>query len=146
DPALVKDAIAMALEEFDLILLTGGISVGDYDYVLESANACGIKQIFHNVKQRPGKPLYFGKKGKQLIFGLPGNPSSVLTCFYEYVLTVIYKMKGLNREGLEKRWASLGREFTKSTGLTHFLKGNLESEVVHALEAQESYRMSSFAK
>ncbi|PWT76815.1 MAG: molybdopterin molybdenumtransferase MoeA [Bacteroidetes bacterium] len=146
DPALVKNAIAKGLEEHDLILLTGGISVGDYDFVLESATACGIQQIFHNVKQRPGKPLYFGKKEKQIIFGLPGNPSSVLTCFYEYVLTAINKMKGLNREGLEKKWAMMGQNFTKTTSLTHFLKGNVESEYVYPLEAQESYRMSSFAQ
>ena len=55
-----------------------------------------LKQLFHKVKQRPGKPLYFGKKENKVVFGLPGNPSSVLTCFYEYVaeaLAIMMKKK-----------------------------------------------------
>ena len=72
-----------------MVLLTGGISVGDYDFVLQAATECGVEKLFHKIKQRPGKPLYFGKKENKLVFGLPGNPSSVLTCFYQYVISCI---------------------------------------------------------
>ncbi|WP_235526082.1 molybdopterin molybdotransferase MoeA [Pedobacter sp. Leaf216] len=51
-----------ALNSCDLVLLTGGVSVGDYDFVIEAARNCGVKQIFHKVKQKPGKPLFFGTK------------------------------------------------------------------------------------
>ena len=78
---VLQEAVASS----DLILLTGGVSVGDYDFVLQAAQDAGIEHLFHGVKQKPGKPLYFGKKENKLIFGLPGNPSSVLTCFYQYV-------------------------------------------------------------
>ncbi len=78
-----------ALNKNDIILLCGGISVGDYDFVLQAATDCGVQQLFHKVKQRPGKPLYFGKKENKIVFGLPGNPSSVLTCFYEYVVEAL---------------------------------------------------------
>ena len=78
----ITNALDYALNDADLVLLTGGVSVGNYDFVLPATKACGIKQLFHKVAQRPGKPLYAGMKGEKLIVGLPGNPASVLTCFY----------------------------------------------------------------
>jgi molybdopterin molybdotransferase len=51
-----------------------------------------VTKLFHKIKQRPGKPLYFGKKESKLVFGLPGNPSSVLTCFYQYVIPALEKL------------------------------------------------------
>jgi len=67
------NAIEKALAGADIILLTGGVSVGNYDFVVKAAKACKIEQLFHKVKQRPGKPLYFGKKDEKVVFGLPGN-------------------------------------------------------------------------
>lgn len=134
-----------ALDRSDLILLCGGISVGDYDFVLKSTENCGVKKLFHKVKQRPGKPLYFGKKENKLVFGLPGNPSSVLTCFYEYVAEALSILTNKNRF-LKIIRASLDSEYKKIAGLTFFLKGTLENDKVIALDAQESYRLSSYAK
>jgi molybdopterin molybdotransferase len=134
-----------ALSGFDLILLSGGVSVGDYDFVVKAADALKITQLFHRVKQRPGKPLYFGKQGSKLIFGLPGNPSSVLSCFYHYVFPAIRRMQ--NKDGgLKTRKAILHNNYKKAAGLTHFLKGWFDGETVSVLEAQESFRMVSFAK
>src|SRR6185437_4123243 len=84
--AIVQEKLASGLKQSDVVLLTGGVSVGDYDFVRRAADLNGIDCRFHKVKQKPGKPFYFGTKENQLIFGLPGNPSSVITCFYEYVL------------------------------------------------------------
>ena len=134
-----------ALQKTDVVLLCGGISVGDYDFVLRAATDCGVQQLFHKVKQRPGKPLYFGKKVNKLVFGLPGNPSSVLTCFYEYVadaLAIMTKRKSF----IEVKQASLNNDYKKIAGLTFFLKGILKGDKVIALDAQESYRLSSYAK
>jgi molybdopterin molybdotransferase len=71
-PEIVTSSLQKALQQSDVVLLTGGISVGDYDFVLQAATECGVEKLFHKVKQRPGKPLYFGKKNNKLIFGLPG--------------------------------------------------------------------------
>jgi len=138
EPEMVKQVLQKALSKTDLVLLTGGVSVGDYDFVVQSAAACGVTQLFHKIKQRPGKPLYVGKKENTLVFGLPGNPSSVLTCFYEYVLPAL-------QADLMILYVPWARDFQKSAGLTHFLKGWYDGETVMPLDAQESYRMSSFA-
>jgi len=146
DLDILKQILQTELTKSDVVLLTGGISVGDYDFVLEAATQCGIIQLFHRLKQRPGKPLYFGKKVDQLVFGLPGNPSSVLTCFYEYVLPALQQLSNRKNTGLKKLSVSLGKALDKPSGLTHFLKGYYDGERVVQLDAQESYRLSSFAK
>jgi len=144
-PEIVTSTLEKALQQSDVVLLTGGISVGDYDFVLQAATECGVEKLFHKVKQRPGKPLYFGKKGNKLVFGLPGNPSSVLTCFYQYVFPALEKMS--NRKNLPQTVkAPLSKSFQKAAGLTHFLKGYYDGNAVTPLDAQESYRLSSFAR
>jgi len=143
-PEIVTSSLQKALQQSDVVLLTGGISVGDYDFVLQAATKCGVEKLFHKVKQRPGKPLYFGKKNNKLVFGLPGNPSSVLTCFYQYVIPAIEKLS--NRKRLLKIVrAPLSRPFQKTALLTHLLKGIYDGNTVTPLDAQESYRLSSFA-
>ncbi|MBI1780414.1 MAG: molybdopterin molybdotransferase MoeA [Sphingobacteriales bacterium] len=145
DLEILTGMLKEALEKSDLVLLTGGISVGDYDFVLKATENCGVTKLFHRIKQRPGKPLFFGKKANKLVFGLPGNPSSVLTCFYEYVLTVLSLMTK-RKISLSSAPAPLASSFSKKILLTQFLKGHYNGENVTILDAQESYRMSSFAK
>ncbi|MGB4398778.1 MAG: gephyrin-like molybdotransferase Glp [Daejeonella sp.] len=137
--------IAQALNKSDIILLTGGVSVGDYDFVVRAATANGVEQVFHKIRQKPGKPLYFGKKGKLVIFGLPGNPASVLNCFYEYVLPALAQMSG-GKTALTSLNVKLKTALKKPAGLTQFLKGHYDGESVSDLKAQESFRLSSFAK
>ena len=144
-PETVTETLKKALLQSDIVLLTGGISVGDYDFVLQASTECGVEKLFHKVRQRPGKPLYFGKKGNKLVFGLPGNPSSVLTCFYQYVIPAIEKLTKRNTI-LQTKQVPLSRPFQKARGLTHFLKGRYDNNVATPLDAQESYRLSSFAK
>ncbi len=128
----------------DVVLLTGGVSVGAYDFVTAAAAACGVEKQFHRVRQKPGKPLFFGTFGEKLVFGLPGNPSSVLTCFYQYVGPVLKQLTGGGKY-LQVRKATLQSDYVKKPGLTHFLKGWYENGTVTPLGAQESYRMGSFA-
>ncbi|QXV65955.1 molybdopterin molybdotransferase MoeA [Mucilaginibacter sp. 21P] len=140
----LKDTLAKAITDNDMVLLTGGVSVGDYDFVVKAADLCGVAQIFHKVKQKPGKPLYFGKMNDKVIFGLPGNPSSVLSCFYNYVSLAI---AGLSQQPDKVKFltATLGHAIKKPAGLTHFLKGTYTDGVAASLGAQESFRLSSFA-
>lgn len=142
---ILTGILQQALQQSDVILLTGGISAGDYDFVLQAASNCGVTRLFHKIKQRPGKPLYFGKKENKLVFGLPGNPSSVLTCFYEYVLFAL-EILTKRKTGLQKIHAPLLKAFSKSGQLINFLKGFYNGKTVTVLDAQESYRLSSFAK
>ncbi len=140
----VKKVLNEALQKSDIVFLTGGVSVGDYDFVAAAAAQNGVEKVFHKIKQKPGKPFYFGKKENKLVFGLPGNPASVLTCFYEYVepaLKQIVKQK----TGLHVMQVPLAEPFKKAAGLTHFLKGFYDGKTVTGLHAQESYRLSSFA-
>lgn len=142
---ILQNVLQTALDKHDLVLLTGGVSVGDYDFVIEAATRCGIKQVFHKVKQKPGKPLYFGTYNQKLVFGLPGNPSSVLSCYYNYVLPAIKALSLKNNPVIEVQ-AVLSYAYNKPAGLTHFLKGKYENGKVSPLGAQESYRLSSFAQ
>ncbi len=137
--------LAYALEKSDLILLTGGVSVGDYDFVIRAAEANGVEQIFHKIRQKPGKPLFFGKRDQKIVFGLPGNPASVLSCFYEYVLPAIGLMSD-RRTGLKSLKAPIKVALNKPAGLTQFLKGYYDGETVTDLKSQESFRLSSFAQ
>jgi molybdopterin molybdotransferase len=140
----VTQVLKEALQQSNVIFLTGGVSVGDYDFVTAAAEQNGVKKIFHKIKQRPGKPFYFGKKENQLIFGLPGNPASVLTCFYEYAEPALRRISK-QKTGLRVMRVPLADPFKKAAGLTHFLKGFYDGKTVTALHAQESYRLSSFA-
>ena len=134
-----------AINDSDVVLLTGGVSVGDYDFVIRAAEKCGVKTCFHNVKQRPGKPLFFGSKDHRLVFGLPGNPASVLTCFYEYVLEAMGILTQRDLK-LKTTIATLEKPLSKAHPLTHFLKGYYDGHVVNLLEAQESFRMRTYAE
>ncbi|WP_114791529.1 gephyrin-like molybdotransferase Glp [Niabella yanshanensis] len=141
----LTSAMERALKGSDLVLLTGGVSVGDYDFVIKAAADCKVQTVFHKIKQRPGKPLFFGKKGPAIIFGLPGNPSSVLTCFYMYVLPAL-ELLTQRPLSLKTRQVPLVNSYTKQHALTHFLKGWYDGAGVRILDAQESYRLSSFAQ
>jgi len=145
DLTALTEVLSASLNRSDVVLLTGGISAGDYDFVFQAANNCGVESKFHKIKQRPGKPLYFGTKGGKLVFGLPGNPSSVLTCFYEYVMPAIFQLAN-QQKSLQLVQASLANNFKKVKELTHFAKGYFDGKKVTILDAQESYRLSSFAK
>lgn len=144
DPQVVKDTLNYALENSDVVLLTGGVSVGNYDFVPEAAAACGVVTLFHKLKQRPGKPLFVGTKGKKWVFGLPGNPSSVLTCFYEYVIPALEQLMQL-KSVVPAIKVPLSKTYTKTAALTFFLKGYYDGQTVAPLDSQESYRLRSFA-
>ena len=145
DIAELKEVLTKALTNCDILLITGGVSVGDYDYVANTLKDCGVTELFHKIKQKPGKPLYAGITDNCMVFGLPGNPSSALTCFYEYALIAIDKMMGRLTSRVQTKIAPLTNSYQKKAGLTHFLKANCEGNSVSLLLAQESYRLSSYA-
>ena len=81
----------------NIIVLSGGVSVGTYDFVPRALEQFAAETIFHGVNQKPGKPILFARRGEQLIFGLPGNPLSCHFGFHRYVAAAVRVMSG--REG-----------------------------------------------
>jgi molybdopterin molybdotransferase len=88
-------AIARALQKQDsVILCSGGVSVGRHDHVKDAATEVGFKELFWKIRQKPGKPLFVGRKENVLLFGLPGNPVSAYMCFRNYVRPVLAELQG----------------------------------------------------
>lgn len=145
DVQQLKATMESALENVDVLLLVGGVSVGEYDFVTTAAKECGIEQRFHRIRQKPGKPLFFGTKQEKLVFGLPGNPSSALTCFYLYVAPALENLMQVPHL-IKKIKAPISHDYRKKAGLTHFLKGSYDGGLATPLHAQESYRLQSFAQ
>ena len=137
--------LSQIIEVHDLVLISGGVSVGDYDFTLKALELSEVKTIFHKVKQKPGKPLLFATKFDTVVFGLPGNPASVLTCFYEYVLPAISIMTHRKLK-LQSQKAILQHDYSKPEGMTHFLKATYQETIVSLGIGQESYKLSSFAE
>lgn len=146
DLDLTKKCIANSLKACDVLLLSGGISVGDFDYVQAALEANGVECIFYKVKQKPGKPLYFGKKDKKLIFALPGNPAAVITCFYEYVIPCLRKLRGMKFQPNNKIQLPVRNSYFRKGELTHFLKAKIVDNGVLILEGQESYKLQAFTE
>ena len=99
---LARD-IKKILAEFDICVLSGGVSMGEFDYVPSILNDLGVRKLFHKVSQKPGKPFWFGKSrvGK-IVFALPGNSVSTLICAYRYVVVFLKKSLGVKKSGVQK--------------------------------------------
>ncbi len=140
-----KEVIKNALTAFDFLILTGGISVGDYDFVKESILDNGVEEVFYKINQKPGKPLFFGKKDKKVVFALPGNSAAALTCFYIYVLPAINLSMGSNDPFLPMLKMPLADKYIKKEGRAQFLKAQIRNNEVYIMEGQESDALQSFA-
>lgn len=138
----IKDALKVS----DFLLLTGGISVGDFDFVKDGLSTNDVEEIFYKISQRPGKPLFAGKKGEKVIFALPGNPASVLTCFVNYVKPSILQWAGHTDPWNPSQLLPLAESFTKSVNLTLFLKAKIENGKIQILPGQESFNLLSFGQ
>ena len=124
----LKEKILEALSECDILLLSGGVSVGDYDFVKEILIGIGAELVFWKVNQRPGKPLVFLKYKDKFIFGLPGNPVSVMVCFEMYARPLIKRIMGdynLFRHSIR---AAASHDFKNKRGRTNFARVTLEKK------------------
>jgi molybdopterin molybdotransferase len=120
----IRALLAQALGA-DVVLSSGGVSVGDLDFVKGALAALGVEQLFWKVAQKPGKPLAFGRLGARLVFGLPGNPVSALVCFYLYVRPALRRLQGHRRLHLPVVEATLAGSVRKAVGLTEFVRVRL---------------------
>jgi len=107
------------LQTFEVIILSGGVSKGKFDLIPIVLQELGVKQLFHRIKQKPGKPFWFGASESNLVFALPGNPVSTLVCCYRYVIPFLQSQlmnKDTNFESL-----GLQSDYFKKGNLTYFL-------------------------
>ncbi len=119
DPEEMRKILQTILSEFDVIILSGGVSMGRYDYVPRILEELKVVPIFHKVRERPGKPMWFGITGDgKPVFGLPGNPVSTMMSTHRYVLPNLEKAMGLRPEKSE--FSRLTRDIEFSADLTYF--------------------------
>lgn len=141
-----KRKIEAALDEHDVLMLSGGISVGDYDFVGKALTELGVDRIFYKVKQKPGKPIFFGKMNQKYIFALPGNPAAAMTSFYTYVLPALNFLSGKGFQGLKESRALLNEDYYSKGDRAVFLKAHCEKGTASILEGQSSAMLKSFAE
>lgn len=139
-----KSILQEAINNHDVVVVTGGVSVGDYDFVGKALNTIGVEEVFYKVKQKPGKPLFFGKKGEKSIFGLPGNPAAALSCFYIYVYPLLKRCQGASITSLQKISMPLLSDYVVKGNRAQFLKARLKERGVEILGGQSSAMVRAF--
>ena len=136
DEATMADKLGKLLDTNDVLILSGGVSAGKADFVPGVLARLGVQQQFHQLKQRPGKPLWFGTMANKVVadktvagkavFGLPGNPVSTVLCAYRYVLPYLKGCLGLPTG--PTLYAQLAKDITFQPPVTYFLPVRLTSE------------------
>jgi molybdopterin molybdotransferase len=150
EPEVLRAAVEEALQTADVVVTSGGVSVGEKDLVKGTMLDLGVEQVFWGVKFKPGKPLFFGKRGETSLFGLPGNPVSAMVCFDLFVRPALMRMMGREdrkRPHIEVYFEepvknSFGRMHAMRVTLTRTEKGWLAASV----GAQGSGLVSSLTK
>ena len=117
-----------AARESDMLVVSGGVSMGKYDVVKETLEEMGLTMLFWKVRQRPGKPLAFGLLGDTPVFGLPGNPVSSAVCFEAYVRPALARMLGRRRVLPRLEPVTLEKPIPKKQGLHQFAPGHARRE------------------
>lgn len=154
DPHQIRSALQQALNSVDIILTTGGVSMGDYDYVRTIALELGVQELFWKIAIKPGKPVFFGiypkEKSPTLFFGLPGNPVAALVTYETLVLPALRKMVGLPPYPSNLLSGKLTNTIRKKEGRMEFLRAqavwNETGYLVTPLAAQESHMLSGLAQ
>ncbi|MEK6478744.1 molybdopterin molybdotransferase MoeA [Catalinimonas sp. 4WD22] len=123
---IIQQGLKSALEKHDVLIMSGGVSKGKKDYVPEVLETLGVEKQFHRVKQKPGKPFWFGKSQKhKVVFALPGNPVSTFMCFHRYVKPWLLASSGTTQD--KPYYAELAGEIKFPPPLTYFTQVKLES-------------------
>jgi molybdopterin molybdotransferase len=149
-----RQAFAQAIEEADVVISSGGVSVGDHDYVKEVLADLNVKTIFWKIAIKPGKPVYFGtidipkrKGARKMIFGLPGNPVSVLVTYHQFVKLALLKLMGISNPASRQYTAELTADLEKKPGRLDFVRATLSATADGTLKAaptrgQDSHMLS----
>ncbi len=130
--SITKELFSEALE-YDIVISSGGVSMGKYDLVKEVLVELGVDISIETIKMKPGKPLIFGSKANTLVFGLPGNPVSTMVSFIEFVRPALLKMSGALNLKKPEIFAIAENDINKKKGRTEFLRGvfSIINGIVH---------------
>jgi len=127
DAEELRERLRFHLETHDVLVLSGGVSMGRFDLVPQVLSELGVRTIFHKVAQRPGKPLWFGvAPSGAAVFGLPGNPVSTLVCLTRYVLPALRGSLGQSPQPVQRM--ALAAPVTVTPPLTYFIPVRLEQD------------------
>jgi molybdopterin molybdotransferase len=147
---VIRDAVKEALETADVVVTSGGVSVGEKDLVKGTMLELGVEQVFWGVRFKPGKPLFFGLRGDARLFGLPGNPVSAMVCFELFVRPALMKMMG--REDTKRPHVEVyfEEDVKNQFGRMHAMRVSLERTqrgwLARSVGAQGSGLVSSLTK
>lgn len=134
DPEITKTQIQHCLQNYDVLLLSGGISMGKFDYIPQALQDLQVTKLFHKVAQRPGKPFWFGQyQDKALVFAFPGNPVATFMCLNRYFLTWLNATLGLPQQ--LPVYAVLDKDFQFQPALQYYLQVKLHSNAQGQLMA-----------
>jgi molybdopterin molybdotransferase len=123
DEALMRARLGELMATHEVLVLSGGVSKGKFDFVPAALKALGVVEVFYQVAQRPGRPMWFGVgPAGQLVFGLPGNPVSTLVCVIRYVLPALRAATGQQPAGVERVATSAAMPGRK---MTYFMPAKL---------------------
>lgn len=126
EPVATREQIQYCLNNYDVLLLSGGISMGKFDYIPQALEELKVEKLFHKVAQRPGKPFWFGRHNKgALVFAFPGNPVATFMCLHRYFLLWLNAILGLPTK--PPTYAVLGKDFTFQPALQYYLQVKLQS-------------------
>lgn len=133
DPVSLQQKIGSLLEEYQVLIFSGAVSKGKFDHLPGILDDLGVVKLFHRIKQRPGKPFWFGKRENVTVFAFPGNPVSTCVSFVKYFLP--WLRKGLGIVPVEQKFAVLDEDFEFNPKLTYFLQVKLVNRngVMHAI-------------
>jgi molybdopterin molybdotransferase len=122
DPQAIQDWMDALSPSFDILLFSGGVSKGKKDYLPEIWAKNGFSAVFHGIAQKPGKPMWLGRRGNTVLFGFPGNPVSTLVCAFVYLVPWLRKQQGCMQEHLP---ITLNLENVKTGAMTPLLPVNI---------------------
>lgn len=125
DPAVIADCLKRALAECDMVITSGGVSVGDYDYTPAAMERAGIEMLIRTLRLKPGGASAYGVFEGKLVCGLSGNPASAMTNFYAVVLPALRKLRGLAAPRLREITVTLAEGFPKKSPKTRLIRGSL---------------------
>jgi molybdopterin molybdotransferase len=137
---LLIDAIKRGSEN-NILIITGGVSVGEHDFVKDALRDLGAQIDIWRVAIKPGKPFLFGNIDKCAVFGLPGNPVSAFVTFLQFVRPAILKMMGATDLDLPKVPAKLSVDLTNDSDRPHYIRGKLEHGRFTPIGRQESHAL-----
>lgn len=126
EPSIIKEELQRLIHDFDAIIMSGGVSMGKFDYIPQALQDLGVQQLFHKIKQRPGKPFWFGANDDCVVFALPGNPVSTFMCTNKYIRPWLQKSMQTNISPTQ--FAVLAEDFHFPKDLTYFLQVKLTSD------------------